>query len=190
MELLKQRIADDGIVLGDTILKVDSFLNHQLDPELIQKMGQEFARRFAGEGVTKILTVEASGIAVAIMAGLALGVPVVFAKKKKPSTLVEEVLTAEIFSFTKQETVNICVSKRLLSPDDRVLVIDDFLAMGAAAKGMVSVVKQSGAALVAIGIVIEKAFQKGGQELREKGIRVESLVRIAAFENGKVVYVE
>ncbi|MHB8171070.1 MAG: xanthine phosphoribosyltransferase [Thermincolia bacterium] len=190
MELLKQRITDDGIVLGDTILKVDSFLNHQLDPELIQKMGQEFARRFAGEGVTKILTVEASGIAVAIMVGLALGVPVLFAKKKQPSTLVEEIITAEIFSFTKQEKVSICVSKRFLSPDDRVLIIDDFLAMGAAARGMVSIVEQAGAALIGVGIVIEKAFQEGGQELREKGIRVETLARIAAFDDGKVVYAE
>lgn len=190
MELLKQRIIEDGQLIGANILKVDSFLNHQLDPLLIREMGREFARRFNGEEVTRILTVEASGIAVALMVGLELGVPVVFAKKKHPSTFVETVYSAEVFSFTKQERVSICVSERYLNPGDRVLIIDDFLAKGAASKGLVSIVKQSGARLVGVGIVIEKAFQPGGQELREEGIRIESLARIAAFVDGKIVFAD
>jgi len=188
LELLKQRILEDGYLIGDSILKVDSFLNHQLDPELIKEMGREFAGKFANQGITRILTVEASGIAVALMVGLELGVPVVFAKKKQPATFVEDIYTADVYSFTKKEKVSICVSKRYLTPQDKILIIDDFLAMGAASRGLVSIVEQSKAELVGVGIVIEKAFQPGGQELREKGIRVESLARIGAFENGQIVF--
>jgi xanthine phosphoribosyltransferase len=189
VELLKQRIIEDGNLIGDSILKVDSFLNHQLDPELIQAMGHEFAQRFKDLGITKILTVEASGIAAALMAGLELGVPVLFAKKKKPSTLVEDLYSADVFSFTKQESVSINVSKRYLTTEDQVLIIDDFLAMGAASKGLVSLVEQAGATLVGVGIVIEKAFQPGGQNLRDRGIKVESLARIGAFKNGEIIFV-
>jgi len=188
LELLKQRILEDGYLIGDNILKVDSFLNHQLDPRLIKEIGREFARRFSDETITRILTVEASGIAVALMVGLELGVPVVFAKKKQPSTFVEDIYSAEVFSFTKQERVSICVSKQYLNPGERILIIDDFLAMGAASKGLVSIVEQAGAALAGVGIVIEKAFQPGGQELRAKGIRVESLARIDSFLEGKIIF--
>ncbi|GAW32171.1 xanthine phosphoribosyltransferase [Carboxydocella sp. JDF658] len=189
VELLKQRIREDGLLIGNNILKVDSFLNHQLDPQLLLELGREFARRFRPDGVTKILTVEASGIAVAVMVGLELGVPVLFAKKKQPSTLVEEVYAAEAFSFTKQEQVSVCVSRRYLTAEDRVLIIDDFLAQGAAAKALVSLVEQAGASLVGVGVVVEKAFQPGGKELREAGIRVEALARIGAFTEKGVEFV-
>ncbi len=188
MELLKVVLVKGGNLSGAKVLKGGSFLNHKRDPKLFLSMGKEFARRFAYAGVTKILTVEASGIAVAVMAGLEMNVPVVFAKKKLPSTFVEGVYTAEVYSFTKQEKVSVCVSERYLAKEDRVLILDDFLAMGAASQGMVAVVRQSGATLVGVGIVIEKAFQPGGQQLRDEGIRVESLARISAFENGQIKF--
>ncbi|HEX3031143.1 MAG TPA: xanthine phosphoribosyltransferase [Bacillota bacterium] len=188
MDLLKERIIRDGYFLGENILKVDSFLNHQLDPKLMQAIGEEFAQRFSDQGITKILTVEASGIAVAILTGLAMDVPVVFAKKKKPSTIVEGTYSAKVYSFTKKEKVFISVSTSFLQASDTVLVIDDFLAMGEASKGLVSIVEQSGAALAGVGIVIEKAFQPGGRELRGKGIRVESLARIASFQDGQPIF--
>jgi xanthine phosphoribosyltransferase len=186
MQLLKDRIRQDGRVIGQEILKVDSFLNHQLDPELIQAIGQEFARRFEGSGVTKILTIEASGIAVALMAGLTLGVPVLFAKKRRAKTQGEAIYTAQVTSFTRGETVEIYCAQRFLSPTDRVLILDDFLAMGEATQGLISLVKQSGATLVGVGIVVEKGFQPGGRRLRAEGVRLESLVVIDGFDGGAV----
>ena len=188
MELLKERILKEGKVVSDTILKVDSFLNYQIDPQLMLAIGQEFKTRFAQDRVTKVLTVEASGIAAALMTGLALGVPVVFAKKKKPSTIGGNSFVGRIKSYTKQEPVNIVVGDAYLQRADRVLIVDDFLAAGEAALGLLKIIEQSGAHLVGVGIVIEKLFQSGGGLLREKGIRVESLVQIAALRNGRIEF--
>jgi len=188
MKLLKQRIMAEGIVVSDKILKVDSFLNHQIDPLLLKEIGEEFARKFKQDHVTKVLTLEASGIAVAVMTALALKVPVVFAKKKRPSTMTTKAYVGHIHSFTKHEDVDIMVSADYLSTNDRIVIIDDFLATGEASRGMVEIVQQSGADLVGVGTVIEKAFQEGGESLRNEGIRVEALARIAKLENGRVFF--
>ncbi|MBA4494427.1 xanthine phosphoribosyltransferase [Paenactinomyces guangxiensis] len=188
MQLLKEKILLEGKVLSDEILKVDSFLNHQLDPVLMKEMGAEFAGRFADQQITKVLTIESSGIAPAMMTALELGVPVVFARKKKSLTLTEKVYQAEVFSFTKQEMNMITVSKDYLSSNDRVLIIDDFLANGQAAKGLIQIVKQADADLAGLGIVIEKSFQEGGKKLRESGVRVESLAEVASLKNGQVTF--
>jgi xanthine phosphoribosyltransferase len=157
---------------------------------LMQQIGQEFARRFRDEKITKIVTIEASGIAPAIMAGLELGVPVIFARKHQSLTLTDHLLTASVYSFTKQVESTIAISTNHLSPNDRVLVIDDFLANGKAAKGLISIIQQAGASIAGLGIVIEKSFQAGRQELEEAGFRVESLARVAALSDGQVVFVE
>lgn len=186
MQLLKDKIISEGKVLNNAILKVDSFLNHQIDPKLMKAMGQEFARRFEGEKIDKILTIEASGIAVAVMVGLALDVPVVFARKKKSAATNDDTYTAQVYSFTKAEKNNVTVSKRFIKPGENVLIIDDFLANGQAALGLAEIVRQAGCTVVGIGIVIEKTFQPGAQKLAEAGYRVESLVRIASFDNNQV----
>ncbi|PRZ15465.1 xanthine phosphoribosyltransferase [Laceyella sediminis] len=188
MQLLKEKIRQEGKALSSEILKVDSFLNHQIDPELMQEIGQEFARRFTNDGITRILTIESSGIAPSVMAGLALGVPVVFARKRKSLTLQEDFYEAKVHSFTKQQTNTIVVSKAHLVATDKVLVIDDFLANGQAAEGLIDIVQQAGATLAGVGIVIEKSFQEGGDRLRRKGIRVESLASVAALAEGKVTF--
>ncbi|MBM7865761.1 xanthine phosphoribosyltransferase [Heliobacterium gestii] len=185
MQELKDRIMAEGEVIGTHILKVDTFLNHQIDPAFILRMGKELAERFAGEGITRVLTVEASGIAVASAVALSLNVPVVFAKKKKASTQ-SAVYASQIYSFTRQETVTITVSKKFLPADDVVLIIDDFLAHGEALKGLVDIVDQSGARLAGAGIVIEKLFQQGGAALRAKGMRIETLAAIEQMEPGKI----
>jgi len=181
MKLLMDRIRQDGRVIGHEILKVDSFLNHQLDPQLIQAIGREFAGRFAGLGVTKILTIEASGIAVALMAGLEMGVPVLFAKKRRARTQSEAVYAAPVTSYTRGETVEVYVSQRYISPDDTVLILDDFLAMGEATSGLIALVRQAGARLAGVGIVVEKGFQEGGRRLRAQGVNLQSLVVIEAL---------
>lgn len=186
MNELKNRILTEGIVIGTHILKVDSFLNHQIDPAFTMEMGRELARRFENTGVTKVLTVEASGIAVAMAVGLAMGVPVVFAKKKIASTQQGNVYMAQVFSFTRQETVDIAVSSLYLASKDVVLIVDDFLAHGEALKGLVSIVRQSGAALAGAGIIIEKKFQRGGEGLRASGVRVESLAAIESMRPGAI----
>jgi xanthine phosphoribosyltransferase len=188
MQLLKDKIFEEGQVISDTILKVDSFLNHQIDPSLMYKIGQEFAKRFADQKITKVLTVEASGIAVALMTGLILEVPVVFAKKKKPSTIGSSFFSGRIHSFTKNETVDIVVASKYLHKDDKVLIIDDFLATGEAAKGMIEIVNQAGCELVGVGICIEKSFQEGGKQLRQSGVRVETLVSINGLGNGQIQF--
>jgi len=188
MEVLKQKIREYGVLLSDNVLKVDSFLNHQLDPDLIVAIGQELAGRFKEDRVTKILTVEASGIAVALTTAMEMKVPCVFAKKNKPSTLQGKVYSSVVHSFTRNETVTISVASNYIEPKDRVLIIDDFLAMGAASKGLIDIVGQSGAELVGVGVVIEKGFQKGGRELRELGIRVEPLVSIRSLDKGRVEF--
>lgn len=190
MELLRRKIENEGIVLSDGVLKVDSFLNHQIDPELMKEIGLEFAERFKNEGITKIVTIESSGIPPAVMAALELGVKVIFARKKKSLTLTDNLLVSTVYSFTKQEENTISVSHQFLDKTDNVLIIDDFLANGEAAKGLIDIVKQSGASVIGIGIVIEKSFQKGAAELKELGYRVESLARIASLVDGKVNFVE
>ncbi|PGT87402.1 xanthine phosphoribosyltransferase [Bacillus sp. AFS040349] len=189
MELLRRKIENEGIVLSDGVLKVDSFLNHQIDPELMKEIGLELARRFKNEGITKIVTIESSGIPPAVMAALELGVKVIFARKKKSLTLTDNLLVSTVYSFTKQEENTISVSHQFLNENDNVLIIDDFLANGEAAKGLINIVKQSGASVKGIGIVIEKSFQKGADELKELGYRVESLARIASLTEGKVSFV-
>lgn len=190
MELLKQKILTEGEALSETILKVDSFLNHQMDSVLMKEMGEEFARRFEGEEITKVLTIESSGIGPGLMAALALGVPLIFARKRKSLTLTKDLITASVHSFTKQETNEVTVSNKYIVPGDKVLIIDDFMAAGQAAKGLAAICEQVDAKVVGIGIVIEKAFQDGGKELRERGYRVESLARIAALSKGVIKFVE
>ena len=183
MELLQQRILTDGKLLPGGILKVDSFLNHQMDPLLLQAMAREFKRLFDGEGVSRILTIEASGIAIAILVGLEFSCPVVFAKKSKTKNLSDSLYKAEVPSFTHGNVNTVVVSKDYLQPGDRVLLIDDFLATGAALVGLRELVRQAGGTVVGAGVAIEKVFQGGGNRLREEGLRVESLARIAAMDD-------
>ncbi|WP_121964006.1 xanthine phosphoribosyltransferase [Myroides sp. N17-2] len=182
MELLKERILQDGRCFEGGILKVDSFINHQMDPVLMKSIGVEFVRRFAGTNVNKIMTIEASGIAPAIMTGYLLNLPVVFAKKKMPSTM-ENMLHTQIHSFTKDRTYDVVISSDFLQPTDNVLFVDDFLAYGNAAVGVLDLIKQSGANLVGMGFIIEKAFQNGRKLIEEQGVRVESLAIIEDLSN-------
>lgn len=190
MHLLEEKIKKEGRVLSDTVIKVDSFLNHQIDPQLMKEIGEGFAERFQQAGITKILTLESSGIAPAQMTGLSLGVPAIFARKRKSLTLNDHLYSAEVYSFTKQQTNEISVSKDYLTAEDTVLILDDFLANGQAALGLVDIVEQSGAALAGVGIVIEKGFQDGRKRLLDKGIRVESLAILSSLENGEVRFAE
>lgn len=190
MKLLEERILKDGDVLGENILKVDSFLTHQVDFELMQEIGKVFADKYKEAGITKVVTIEASGIAPAVYAAQALGVPMIFAKKAKNITMTEGILTAEVYSFTKQVTSQVSIVSRFLSNDDTVLIIDDFLANGQAAKGLLEIIGQAGAKVAGIGIVIEKSFQDGRDLLEKTGVPVTSLARIKAFENGRVAFAE
>ena len=189
MHALEQKILAEGIVLSDQVLKVDSFLNHQIDPKLMQQIGQEFAHLFKDAGITKIITIEASGIAPAVMAGLELGVPVIFARKYQSLTLKDDLYRSKVFSFTKQIESTIAISNKHISASDKVLVIDDFLANGQAALGLADLIHQAQAEVVGIGIVIEKSFQPGRDILLEKGYRVESLARVKSLSNGSVEFV-
>lgn len=186
---LVQRIKQDGKCLEGGILKVDSFINHQIDPTLLQSMSIEFVRRFANKEINMILTIEASGIAPAVMVGFLLNVPVVFAKKKKPSTM-DNMLVTEVFSFTKNKSYTVCVSKDYLHEGDKVLFIDDFLANGNAAKGIIELVEKANATLSGMGFLVEKSFQHGGDYLREKGYQVESLAIIDSLDNCKITFKE
>ena len=191
MKLLKDRIAQEGRVLPGGVIKVGSFLNHMIDTSLAQEIGREFARRFQGTGVTKVLTIEASGIAYAVLAGVELGVPVVFAKKSAGrNTYGDDAYRAVVHSFTRGTDSSISVGRQYLGEQDTILLIDDFLAMGEAVLGLADIVRQSGAKLAGAGIVIEKAFQPGGGKLRQMGIRVESLARISSVENGAIEFTE
>lgn len=185
MKALKERILRDGKCFEGGILKVDNFINHQMDPILMKSMAVEFVRRFARTDINKIITVEASGIAPAIMVGYLLELPVVFAKKKTPNTM-ERMLRTQVYSFTKQRSYDVCVSSDYLQPGDKVLFIDDFLANGNAAKGIMDLVKQAGAEFVGMGFLIEKAFQHGGDELRAAGIHVESLAIIESLDHCEI----
>lgn len=189
MKLLEDRIRQDGVVLPGNVLKVNQFLNHQIDPQLMYEIGQEFARLFKERPVTKILTVEASGIAPAIMAGLVMNVPVLFARKKKPSTLDDMTYTAEVYSYTKKVTNTISVDSKFLSENDHVLIIDDFLANGQAVKGMLEICREADVKVEGVGIVVEKSFQEGADWIKGQGIRLESLARISSFENDAVHFV-
>lgn len=188
MKELQERILADGQVIGNNILKVDAFLNHQIDPQFILRLGAELAGRFRDAKVTKVLTVEASGIAVAMAVALALGVPVVFAKKKQAMTQAGDVFAAPVFSYTRKEHVEITVARCFLSPADVVLIIDDFLAHGEALGGLISLVGQAGGKLAGAGIVIEKKFQKGGEAIRATGVRIESLAAIERMKPGEVIF--
>jgi xanthine phosphoribosyltransferase len=190
MKILQERIRQDGLILSDTVLKVDSFLNHQVDTQLALEIGKEFGRIFADKPITKVLTIEASGIQFAMATGIALGVPFVYAKKKKAVTLSEQVYSAPVHSFTRQETYQVSISHKYLGPDDKVLIVDDFLATGAALVGLVNIVRESGAELAGVGCVIEKSFQEGRGLLEQMGVRVHSLARIASMSPGKIDFVE
>ena len=190
MKKLEERIFQDGQVLGENILKVDSFLTHQVDFSLMKEIGQVFAEAVKDTGITKVVTIEASGIAPAVYVAEALGLPMIFAKKAKNITMTEGILTAEVYSFTKQVTSTVSIAGKFLNSDDKVLIIDDFLANGQAAKGLITIIEQAGAQVESIGIVIEKSFQDGRQLLEAAGYRVLSLARIAGFEKGQVVFTE
>ncbi|MGY3777344.1 xanthine phosphoribosyltransferase [Isobaculum melis] len=190
MKLLEERILKEGTVIGNEVLKVDHFLNHQIDPVLMQAIGKEFARLFEGLGINKIITIESSGIAPAVFAGLEMGIPVIFARKHKSLTLTDNLYSSTVYSFTKKVSNEIAVSKQFLSQDDHVLLIDDFLANGQAAVGLIDICKQAGAHISGVGIVIEKSFQKGRALVEEQQIKIESLARIASFKDNQVVFVE
>ena len=175
MDLLKQRILKDGKVVGDDILKVDSFLNHQMDVKLFKQMGEEFKRRFAGKNINKIITIEASGIGIACIVAECFDVPVVFAKKSQSVNIDGDVYSAEVESFTHKCKNQVLISKKFVGPEDHVLIIDDFLANGCALQGLISIVNQAGGTVEGIGIAVEKGFQQGGQIIRNLGYQLESL---------------
>lgn len=190
MDLLKKKILEEGQVYAGNILKVDCFLNHQIDCGFLAEVGKEFHRLYKDEGVNKILTIEASGIAIGAMVAQEFGCPLVFAKKNKTKNIAGDVYTAPVESFTHGTTYNIMVSKKFLNQGDKVLIVDDFLAIGNALKGLISLVKESGAELVGCGTVIEKGYQHGGDKLRAEGIRVESLAIIESMDadKGEIVF--
>jgi xanthine phosphoribosyltransferase len=188
MEELKNRIRKEGRVKSGGILKVDSFLNHQLDIGLLNQIGREFHRLFADFGITKILTIEASGIGIACITAQYFGVPVLFAKKARSKNLDGQLIVSQVYSYTYQNVYEITVEKRFLSQSDRVLIIDDFLARGAAAEGLIDIVNKAGAQLAGIGIAIEKGFQDGGQKIRAMGVRVESLAIIDSMDENGIVF--
>lgn len=190
VKLLEDRIKKDGQVLGAEVLKVDNFLNHQIDPDLMTALGQEFYQQFADAKITKILTVESSGIAPALATGMAFHVPVVFARKHKSLTLKEDLYTAEVYSFTKKTANQIAIAQKFLTQADTVLIIDDFLANGQAVEGLIDIIGQAGAKLAGVGIVIEKSFQKGRKLLDERHIKTVSLARIKAFVDGNIEFTE
>jgi len=190
MKLLEDRILKDGIVKEGNVLKVDSFLNHQMDIDLFNEMGKEWKRLFEKEEINKILTIEASGIGIAAVAAQYFKVPVVFAKKTRSINLDGQSYTAKVESFTKKKVTDVIVSKKYLNPGDNILIIDDFLANGCAVNGLIQIINESGATLKGVGIAIEKGFQDGGRLLREKGVRVESLAIIESMDasTGDVVF--
>ena len=188
MKALEEKILKEGKVLPGNILKVGSFLNQQLDCDFLYEMGKEIGELFKDSKITKLLTIESSGIAVAVAAGIAMHIPTVFAKKHKTSNVDGEAYTTVVHSYTHNADYNVVVSKDYISKDDRVLLVDDFLANGAALEGLVDLVKQSGAEIVGAAIAIEKGFQKGGDKLRESGLRVESLAIIDSMDNDNLVF--
>ena len=190
MNFLEERIVKDGIVKDGNVLKVDSFLNHQMDIELFNEMGKEWKKRFEGKNINKILTIEASGIGIACIVALHFGVPVVFAKKSKSINIEGEMYTAEVESFTHKNKNQVIVSKKFLNEDDHVLIIDDFLANGCALQGLIQIVLSSGANVEGIGIAVEKGFQAGGKIIRNLGYQLESLAIVDAMdcETGEITF--
>ena len=192
MNFLEERIAKDGIVKPGNVLKVDSFLNHQMDISLMDEIGREFHRRFEGSCITKVLTIEASGIAIAYPVAREFGVPMVFAKKSKSINIEGEMYMAEVESFTHKNKNQVIVSKKFLGPEDHVLIIDDFLANGCALQGLIQIVQMAGATVAGIGIAIEKGFQPGGQIIRNLGFQLESLAIVESMdaESGVITFRE
>ena len=190
MKMLEERILRDGKIKPGNVLKVDGFINHNIDVPFVYELGREFYDRFKDDRVTKILTIEASGIGIACLTALHFGVPVVFAKKSRTSNISKDVYTARVDSFTHGTTCDIIVSKEYLTPSDRVLIIDDFLALGNALVGLREITLASGATLIGAGILIEKSFQSGGRMLREQGLRIESLAKIASMTDTGVTFAE
>ena len=192
MKLLEERILKDGNIKPGNVLKVDSFLNHQMDTQLFNQMGEEFKRLFNGQEINKILTIEASGIGIACIVAQHFNVPVVFAKKTQSINIDGEVYSTKIESFTHKKSYDVIVSKKFLNPEDKILIIDDFLANGCAVSGLIDMVEASGATVVGVGIAIEKGFQKGGDLIRNKGVHVESLAIIESMdcENGTLKFRE
>ena len=190
MNFLEKRIVEEGLVKPGNVLKVDSFLNHQMDISLIDEIGREFRRRFADKKITKVLTIEASGIAIAYPVAREFGVPLVFAKKSKSINIDGDMYVAEVESFTHKNINQVIVSKKFLSADDHVLIIDDFLANGCALQGLISIVESAGATIEGLGIAIEKGFQDGGYRLRNLGYQLESLAIVDAMnaETGEIVF--
>lgn len=188
MNLLKQLIIRHGVVLSNQTLQLDAIINHQVDPAFMLEVGKEFARRFRESRITKVLTIESSGIAVAFATALELGVPLVFARRKKTLTTNEDVWAERVPSFTKGIVTDILVSKSVLDGSDRVLLIDDIIANGDAARGLIRILQRAEAELVGVGVMIEKSFQAGARTIREQGIRFESIVQIKSLDNGKVEF--
>jgi len=190
MELLKERILKEGFSLPGNILKVDSFINHQIDPVLTYEMGKEFARRFAGVKIDKVVTVESSGIAIGMAAAAALGTNLVFARKNQSALMKEDSYSCPVFSFTKKEEKIVFILKKFLTAGENILIIDDFLADGNAALGVANIVEQAGCKVAGIGIAIEKSFQNGAKRLAEAGYRVESLARIKSLADCKITFMD
>ncbi|CAM4307145.1 xanthine phosphoribosyltransferase [Paenibacillus tarimensis] len=188
MDLLKEKILKEASIMTSDVLKLDAILNHQVDPVLIMEMGREFARRYAEATITKVITVESSGIPIAFATALTLGVPLLFARRKKTLLADPDSFSERVPSFTKGIVTDIMVSRQFLTPDDKVLFIDDIIANGDAARGLIKIIERSGAELVGLGIVVEKSFQAGGRTIREQGIPVESLVKIASLDNGQITF--
>lgn len=188
MEQLKQRILQESAIVSNDILRLDSIINQQVDPSLIMEIGKELAARFKNEGVTKVLTIESSGIPAALAAALELNVPLVFARRKQTVINDPDSYVERVPSFTKGMVSDLVISKQFLNSDDRILFIDDIIANGDGARGLVKIIQQAGAELVGMGIVVEKSFQAGANYFREQGYRVESLVKIASLESGKIVF--
>ena len=189
VKLLEDRIRSDGDVLPGNVLKINSFLNHQVDPELMKKVGEEFSHLFKDSGITKVLTCEASGIAPGVMTAYELHVPLVFARKKKPATLNDAVYWADVYSYTKKVTNQICVEQKFLHKDERLLIIDDFLANGEAVKGMINIANQAETEVAGVGIVVAKTFQGGSEWLKNHGYRLEALAEIDSLANNQVHFV-
>ncbi|MDF2927593.1 MAG: xanthine phosphoribosyltransferase [Paenibacillaceae bacterium] len=190
MDQLKQAITSQGAVQSGHVLQLDAILNHQVDPELIMQMGEEFARRFSEDGVTKVVTIESSGIPIGFAVAYKLGVPMIFARRKKTLTTDTDSYCERVPSFTKGIVTDLMIAKKLLASEDRVLIIDDIIANGDAVKGVIRILKQAGSTLIGLGVAVEKAFQDGAPSLREAGVRVDSLVRITGLHDGEVSFGE
>ena len=190
MKLLEEKIRNEGRIIDGRIVKVDGFLNHRLDVAFLDKIAEEFYNRFKGLGVNKIMTIESSGIAIAVLTARYFGAPVVFSKKHKSDNISDDFYSARVTSYTHNNTYTAIISKEYLSSNDKVLIVDDFLAQGEALRGMISMCSQAGAQVIGAGIAIEKAFQPGGEQIRAMGVRVESLARIKSMTENDVVFVE